>query len=211
MSITLDSLLPELRPWAPGVSDQAAYKGLRGAAIELCERTRLWKWESTIAVLSTDPSTFTVALPTGAALHDVEVAMYDGRELTPMAARDVDEKFHGWSTGDLGTGLPEVLTQVVQDTLTLVPAPSADGSLYLRLRLKPSQSAQILPDFMREYAECLGWGALGRILTVPGQSFSNPDLATFYTQRFIMKLDALATKGTKGQQAARKRTRPSYY
>ena len=211
MSITLDSLLPEVRPWAPGVSDQAAYKGLRSAAIELCERTRLWKWESTTAVLSSDPATFTATLPTGASLFEVEVAMYDGRELKPRAARDVDVLAPGWRTGGLGTGMPEFLTQVEQDSLTIVPQPAADGSLYLCLRLKPSQSAATLPDFMREYAECLGWGALGRILTVPGQSYSNPDLATYYTARFTAKLDALATKGTKGQQAARKRTRPSYF
>ena len=208
---TLDSFLPEVRPWAPGVPDTTAYKALRGAAIEFCERTKLWKYESTIAVLSTDPATSTIATPTDSAVFDIEVALFDGSELKPKATRDLDEIMGGWRTGDLGTGIPQYITQVEQNKLTLVPQASADGSLYLCLRLKPSQTAMMLPTFLNDYAECLGWGALGRILTVPGQSYSNPELATYYTSRFMDKLDKLSLKGTTGQHNARKRTKPSFY
>lgn len=208
---TLDSFLPEVRPWAPGVPDPTAHKALRGAAIEFCERTRLWRYESTTAVLSTDPATSTITTPTGSAVFDIEVALFEGQELTPKATRDLDEIMQGWRTGDIGTGQPTYITQIEQNTLTLVPAPYADGDLYLCLRLKPSQAAITLPDFLSDYSECLGWGALGRILTVPGQSYSNPELAVYYTKRFTDKLDALSTKGTTGQQNARKRTKSSFY
>ena len=208
---SLDSFLSEVRPWAPGVPDTTAYKSLRGAAIEFCERTKLWKYESTTAVLSTDPATSTVVTPADSVLFDLEVALFDGSELIPKATRDLDDLVPGWRTGDLGTGQPQYITQIGQNTLTLVPQTAIDGSLYLCLRLKPSQTALTLPDFLSDYAECLGWGALGRILTVPGQSYSNPELATYYTARFTDKLDQLSLKGTKGQQNARKRTTPSFY
>ena len=210
-SLKLDTLLPEVRPWAPGVPDQTAYKALRGAAIEFCERTRLWKYENTVAVLATDPATSTIQLPIEAAVHDIEVALFSGVELTPKAPRDLDEWMPGWRTGDLSTGQPRYITQIEQNKITLVPATYADGSLYLCLRLKPSQNAMTLPDFMADYAECLGWGALGRLLTVPGQSYSNPDLAAFYTTRFISKLDSLSLKGSLGQQNATKRSKSRYY
>lgn len=208
---TLDSFLPEVRPWAPGVPDTTAFKALRGAAIEFCERTKLWKYESTTTVLSTDPATSTITTPADSAVHDIEVALFEGSELTPKATRDLDAIMPGWRTGDIGTGQPAYITQIAQNTLTLVPAPYVDGSLYLCLRLKPSQTALTLPDFMNDYAECIGWGALGRILTVPGQSYSNPELATYYTTRFLTKLDALSLKGATGQQNARKRTKSSFY
>lgn len=208
---TLDSFLPEVRPWAPGVPDATAYKALRSAAIEFCERTKLWKYESTTAVLSTDPATSTIVTPTDSVVFDIEVALFEEVELDPKATRDLDAILQGWRTGELGTGQPQYITQIEQNTLTLVPAPSADGDLYLCLRLKPSQTATTLPSFMSDYAECLGWGALGRILTVPGQSYSNPELATYYTARFTDKLDKLSLKGTKGQQNARKRTKSSFY
>jgi hypothetical protein len=208
---TLDSFLPEVRPWAPGVPDTTAFKALRSAAIEFCERTKLWKYESTTAVLAANPATSTIVTPAGSAVQDIEVALFDGNELTPKGTRDLDDILPGWRTGDVGTGLPQYITQIQQDTLTLAPAPYADGSLYLCLRLKPSQSTLTLPDFLANYAECIGWGALGRLLTVPGQSYSNPELATYYTTRFMSKLDALSIKGTVGQQNARKRTKPSFY
>ena len=211
MSVALDTFLPEIRPWAPGVPDPTAFKSLRGAAIEFCERTRLWKYESTTAVLAANPATSNISTPTDSAVHDIEVSLFDGNELDPKATRDLDAILPGWRTGGIGTSNPQYVTQIAQDTLTLVPAPYADGTLYLCLRLKPSQTALTLPDFMANYAECLGWGALGRLLTVPGQSYSNPELATYYTQRFLTKLDALSLEGTTGQQNARKRTRASYF
>lgn len=208
---SLDSFLTEVRPWAPGVPDPTAYKAVRNAAIEFCERTRLWKYESTVDILEADPVVGEIVLPDDAALFDIEVAMFDNLELTPKATRDLDEIAPRWRGGDLGTGNPQYITQIEQNSLRMVPSPAVDGALYVCLRLKPSQDATTLPAFMTEYAECLGWGALGRILTVPGQSYSNPELATYYTGRFMKKLDALSNKGTLGQHNARKRTRTSFY
>ena len=208
---TLDSFLGHVRPWAPGVPDTTAHKNIRLAAIEFCERTRLWKYEDTLDVLSTDPATSTITTPTDSVLFDIEVALFDGQELTPKATRDVDHLAPGWRTSDLGTGLPQYITQIDQNTLTIVPGPAADGSLYLCLRLKPSQTTTNLPSFLTEYAECIGWGALGRLLTIPGQSYSSPELGQFYAQKFSDKLDRLNLKGSTGQQNARKRTRASFY
>ncbi|CAB4134871.1 hypothetical protein UFOVP275_27 [uncultured Caudovirales phage] len=207
MSITIDSFLPEVRPWAPGVPDATAFKAIRGAAIEFCERTKLWKYESTTPVLSTDPATSAISTPTDSSVFDIEVSLFDNKELVPKAPRDLDAIFEGWRTGAIGTGAPLYITQIEQNKMTMVPQSYADGSLYLCLRLKPSQTALTMPDFLKDYSECIGWGALGRILTVPGQSYSNPELATYYTGRFLVKLDALSRKGTTGQQNAVKRTK----
>ena len=211
MSIAIDLFLTEVRPWAPGVPDPTAFKALRGAAIEFCERTKLWKFESTTAVLSTDPATSTITTPADSTVFDIEVAEFDGVELIPKATRDLDDIMHGWRTGLVGAGQPRYITQIEQNKLTLVPQAYADGSLYLCLRLKPSQTAMTMPDFMRDYAEVIGWGALSRLLTVPGQSFSNPALAAEYLAKFNMRLDSLSLKGSTGQQNAKKRTKSSYY
>lgn len=208
---TLDAFLPEVRPWAPGVPDVAAHKAIRNAAIEFCQRTRLWRYEQTIAVLATDAATRTIAVPAGSEVFDFEVTTWEGREVTPKATRDLDEILPGWRTGDVSTGVPRYLTQLEEGTLRLVPTPSMDGSLYLCLRLQPSQTATELPAFLDKYREAIGWGALSRLLMVPGQSYSNPELATAYALKFLQKLDAKSIAGTIGQQNARKRTRPQLY
>jgi len=205
---SLDKFLPSVRPFAPGVPDPTAYANIRLAAIEFCERTRLWKWEDDYDVTASDCEQ--ILTPAGSVLHDIEVVLFDGRELHPKATRDLDRLRPGWRTGDVGSGLPEFVTQIEQNTIRIVP--QMDGHLYMCLRLKPSQDTRDLPDFLAdEYREVIGWGALSRLLVIPGQSYSNPDMAVFYANRFNAKLDSLVTKGSKGQQNAPKRSRASFY
>lgn len=205
---TLDSFLPYVRPWAPGVSDPTAYKNIRLAVVEFCERTRLWRLEDDYDVTEAQCNG-PITTPAGSILHDIEIVMFDGQELRPVATRDLDMLQPGWRT-DAPTGLPQYYTQIDQSTLRVVPA--QDGHLYLSLRLKPAADATTVPDFIaKEYAECIGWGALGRILTVPGQSYTSPDLGQFYAQKFSDRLDRLNLKGTTGQQNAPKRSRASFY
>lgn len=206
---TFDTFMTHVRPWAPGVSDPAAHKAIRLAAIEFCERTKLWKWEDTFDVTLEDciGGIFT---PAGSVIHDVETVIYGTKELLPRATRDLDRLVPGWRTNETGGGIPAYYTQIDQGTLKLVPA--AAGTVTLVIRLKPEQEATDLPDFLgNEYREVIAWGALARLLTVPGQSYSAPDLAAYYDSKFSAKLDTLSTKGTTGQQNAPKRSRARFY
>lgn len=205
---SLDSFLGHVRPWAPGVPDPTAYKNIRLAAIEFCERTRLWRYEDDFAVTAEDCDDG-VCTPSGAVLHDIEVVMFNGQELLPKATRDLDRLEKGWRTGETGGGLPKYYTQLAENTLRIVPA--MDGQIYLCLRLKPNQTTTDLPAFLDNYREVIAWGALGRLLTIPGQSYSSPELGTFYAQKFSEKLDRLSTKGVTGQQNAPKRSRARFF
>lgn len=224
---TLDAFLPSVRPWAPGVPDVTAHKNIRLAAIEFCERTRLWRFEDDYDV-TVETCNAGIFVPNGAALHDIEMVMFDGRELLPKATRDVDRLQTGtrWRTngniiGSVAggnqmvvlpppTSIPKYYTQIDQNSLRVVPAMA--GHVYICTRLKPTQDATAIPDFIaNEYREVIGWGALGRILTIPGQSYSSPDLGAFYAQKFTEKLDRLSTKGVTGQQNAPKRSRARYF
>jgi hypothetical protein len=205
---SLDSFLGHVRPWAPGVPDPTAYKNIRLAAIEFCERTRLWRFEDDFAVTAAECDEG-VCTPSGSVLHDIEVVMFNGQELAAKATRDLDRLEKGWRTGETGGGLPKYYTQLAENTLRIVPA--MDGQVYLCLRLKPTQTTMDLPGFLDNYREVIAWGALGRLLTIPGQSYSSPELGTFYAQKFSEKLDRLSTKGTTGQQNAPKRSRARFF
>lgn len=206
---TLDTFLSYVRPWAPGVPDPTAYKAIRAAAIEFCERTRLWKYEDDFDVTVEDCNSG-IFTPNGSQLHDIEVILFNGRELAPKATRDLDRLVPDWRLSTAATGLPSYFTQIDQNTLRIVPAMA--GHLYLCVRLKPAQDAMDLPDFIaNEYRETIGWGALGRILTIPGQSYTNPELGAFYAGKFAERLDRLSTKGVTGQHGAPKRSRARFY
>lgn len=206
---SLDTFLSSVRPWAPGVPDPTAYKAIRNASIEFCERTRLWKYEDDYDVTEEDCNSG-ILTPGGSQIHDIEIVLFDGRELAPRSTRDLDRLLPKWRVGGNATGLPSYYTQIDQNTLRVVPA--RDGHLYVCLRLKPSQDATDIPDFIaNEYREVIAWGALSRVLTIPGQAYSNPELGTYYAEKFTQKLDRLSTKGTTGQQSAPKRSRARFF
>jgi hypothetical protein len=203
-----DPFLTHVRPHAPGVPDTTAFKNIRLAAIEFCERTRLWKYEDDYDVTA-ETCDDLIYTPSGSTIHDIEIITFNGAELLPRSTRDLDRLAPGWRSGE-ATGVPRYYSQIDQNSLRLVPA--MEGHVYLCMRLKPSQDAKTLPDFLaNEYRECIGWGALARLLIVPGQSYTNPDLASYFLARFTAKLDSLSTKGTTGQQNAPKRTRASFF
>ena len=203
----LDDFLTKVRPWAPGVPDPVAYDAIRSAAIEFCERTRLWRYEDTYPVSASDAGE--IFAPVGAVLHDIEAVEFDGRKLRPITTVDLDAKVPRWRT-DPVIGLPEWYTQIEQNAIRIVPP--QDGEVYVCLRLKPDPAANDIPDFIaREYREVIGWGALGRLLMIPGQSYSNPDMAQYYKSLFDQKIDRLSTKGTTGQQNAPKRTKSRFF
>lgn len=206
---SLDTFLGHVRPWAPGVPDPTAHKNIRLAAIEFCERTRLWKYEDDYDVTA-DECNSGILTPGGSIVHDIETVMFNGKELEPRATRDIDELQPGWRTDVEQTGMPKYYTQIDQSTLRIVPP--MDGHVYLCLRLKPSQDATDIPNFIgNEYREVIAWGALGRILTIPGQPYTNPDMGQYFSGKFTEKIDRLSLKGTTGQQNASKRTRARFF
>lgn len=206
----IDVFLTEVRPWAPGVPDPVAFKAIRGAAIEFCERTRVWRFEDEYDATVDDMGE--IFTPSGSVLHDIELVKWNDRELLAQTTRDLDTRVPNWRTAAASdqSGLPSYVTQLSLNSIRVVPA--QDGRLYVCFRLKPDPNSMQLPDFLAsEYKEIIGWGALGRLLTIPGQSYSNNDLAAYYSGLFKEKLDQLSTKGSTGQQNAQKRSKPRYF
>lgn len=200
----LDAFLTIVKQYAPGVADPTAYFAIRQAAIEFCERTRLWRYEDEVAATG-DEDLFA---PAGAVIHEIETIRFDGRPLTAATPQFLDRALPEWRLGV--DGAPAYYTQTAPDTLRLVPAQAGTVNLYLTL--KPSQDADTLPDFMAaQYREIIAHGALGRILLIPNQSFTNPDMASMFGTAFQQRLDALFSKGSTGQMRARVRVRGDFF
>lgn len=202
----LDDILPNIRPYAPGVADPTAYFGIRQAAIEFCERTRLWRFDDSF---TTSTEAEPIMAPSGAVIHEIEHVTFDGMPLEAKTVTWLDDNMAGWRTGDL-TGQPQFFAQLEPNTILVTPV--AAGTLSVSLWLKPAQNAQDLPDFLvDQYRQVIAHGALSHILIIPNQSFTSPEMAMAFGGAFQQRLDSLSTKGTTGQQRARVRTRASFF
>lgn len=203
----LDDFLPGILPYAPGCASPTAYFGIRQAAIEFCERTRLWRSEDSFDV--TPENCDAIMAPYGAVIHEIEHASFNGQPLKPKSTQWLDDHENGWRLPSY-TGNPGYITQLAPGTVMIVPR--GEGTLTLHLWLKPSQDCTELPDFLLdEYREVIAMGALGRILLIPNQSFTNVEMGAAFAGMFAAKLDARSTKGTKGQQRAPIRTKASMF
>jgi hypothetical protein len=202
----LDAFLPNIRPYAPGVAEPAAFFAIRQAAIAFCERTRLWRYEDEFTVA--EDGCEAIVVPYGAVIHEIERADFNGKRLTPMTPGALDDLLPDWRSGLTGT--PRYVTQTEPDTIALVPKTA--GTVTLHLYLKPAQDADELPDFIvDQHRNVIAHGALMHILTIPNQSFTNPDMAAAYAASFERKLDSLFNANSRGQQRAPNRTKANFF
>lgn len=203
----LELFLPGLLAYAPGINDPAAFYGLRQAAIEFCERTKLWRHEDDYAVTAGTPVTITT--PDDSVLYDIEHARFDGKDLTSKTLRWLDDQLCGWRDADY-TGEPSYITQLDRNTALVVP--SKAGTLTLNMWLKPTDDALELPDFMLDqHRQTICDGALGRILAIPNQSFTSVQAASLFAASFDSKILKLIAAVSQGQQRARVRTKAKFY
>lgn len=203
----LIDFLPKVNQYAPGCAEPAAFDALRAAAAEFCERTGLWRATLTINTASQEPDI--MALPADSTMHAIELVLFNGRELERVTPEYLDERFSTWRT-ETATGEPQYITQLVQDEIRLYPF--ADGEVSAFVRLKPTANADTLPDFLADrYRDTLQAGALAKILLLPGQPFTNPDLAMMFHARFQADLDRLFDAKSRGQQRAPARTKPAFF
>lgn len=205
----IDDFLPSIRPYAPGVADPTAYFAIRQAAIEFCERTRLWRFDDEFSVVGDDCEA--LLTPPSSVVHEIDAVWFNGVKLRHVTPGKLDELLPTWRAGqNRPTGQPSYVTQTEPNTIVL--APFGTGTVKLSLFLKPSPNAGEFPDFIvDQHRETIAFGALSRILLIPNQSFTDAQMAAVFGQTFQSRVDSKSAAGIIGQQRAPVRTKASYF
>ena len=202
----IDDFLPLILPRAPGCPEPIAFDAIRQAAIEFCERTRIWR--DTDQFMADEFGD--IFAPAQSVIHQIEDARFEGHRLTPVSVQDLNERYPGYDWTTQSGDQPKYITQIHPNTVKIVPA--WEGMITMTILLKPSNDAQELPDFIfDQYARTIADGALAEILMIPGQPYTNPQGGAMYSQRFQQRLDSLQVQGLKGQQCAPIHTKASFF
>lgn len=203
--IDLDTFLSRILPYAPGCPEPTAFDNIIKAAQTFCERTRLWRDCDQFNVTPT--SCNVVCAPSGADLLEIESARFNGCKLEPISLADLETKFPTWP--QMSAGEARWITQTEPGSVLLVP--TCTGVLTLSTLLRPSDDAEQLPDFLSQYTQVIADGALGDILMLPKQPFSDPQSAQFYAMRFENRINELSNRTIQGQQRAPVRSRGRFF
>lgn len=200
-----DTLYRRIMPRVRGAAIPVVDEAIRQAAIEFCQRTRLWRDEDefkTSDSLDYEP----MVVPHGAVIFEIESARFNGYPLEVITKRWLEDHVPRWR--EQTSSQAKWITQSQPNTIRLVPA--AAGTVHLDLFLQPSNDADQLPDFMIDhYSRVLADGALAELYAMPGD-FQNPGLAGFHSQRFNESLDGLFDSHATGQQAAPVRVKAQF-
>lgn len=189
-------------PFAPGCPEPVAVQFLREAAITFCERTRIWRERDKFSVVGGCDEV--LCTPSYAQIYEIEQAWFNDKELQPA-------QFGSFDKHEYSNSLPRYITQAGPESVRLVPGAIEEGILTLHLFLKPAQDAEDLPDILTEHERVIADGALNRILLIPNQPFTSPDMAAAYGQSFQAGLDRLFNINVRGKQRAPLRTKGSYF
>ena len=202
----IDDFLPLILPRAPGCPEPIAVDAIRQAAIEFCERTRIWR--DTDQFMADEFGD--IFAPAQSVIHQIEDARFDGHRLTTVSVQDLNERYPDYDWATQSGDQPKYITQIHPNTVKIVPA--WEGMITMTILLKPSNDAQELPDFIfDQYARTIADGALAEVLMIPGQPYTNPQGGAMYSQRFQQRLDSLQVQGLKGQQRAPIHTKASFF
>ncbi|WP_126975574.1 hypothetical protein [Frigidibacter oleivorans] len=216
-TIKLTPFLAYILPRAPGCPDPVALFQTRLAAIEFCERTRCWRHMVEAALNEQGQA---IVAPPGSAIHEIEDATLDGRPLDPTQITDLA---HDGVAQTPMTGQAKYLTQVTPDTVSVYPF--EPGVLRLSLFLKPRHGQSFggdpddplddannrAPDFLlTQHGETIAAGALSRILSIPGQLWTDAKAATAFRAVFDEAMRGAFSSKIRGQQRAPVRTKPRW-
>jgi hypothetical protein len=202
-AIEFADCLKRILPYVPGCPDQTALVHLRDAAVEFCTQSLAWRAELTATTVA-GVATYTIPLPAGSLL--VKMLQFDvggdtrGGMPGPSRGRDLRR----------GTYSRDVAWTDDRATVTLNPPPSTSGeTVTLYVALKPSDEAETLPlELWQHHAKTLEHGALGTLMAMPTQPWSNPQLAGFNDDRFKTRTDSAASAAARGHSRATGRTKP---
>lgn len=204
------NFLPDIMLSVPGCADIVACHELKRAAQEFFRLSRAWR-------VSIDP----IALDVGEASYPlepdsnqlsvvrIEFAAIGDNELPQESIVSVARK-HGARWREQ-TGTPDSIIQMQAGIIVVSPTPATVLDLNLIVSVAPSDSATGVDDDMASFhMDALITGAKSRLLSIPGQPWTNADLATAMRVMFLDKIVSARSLADRSYGRGRFRSRPGW-
>lgn len=179
---TYTSLVKEILPYVPLCPDALVEQHIRAATIEFCERSKAY-------ILDMDPFNTTAGvyeydfdIPVATEVHQVLYMTHDGNDMDPISPRSLELNYPDWRNR---TGSPHVYLQKSSSLFWIVPVPSGAKEVIVSVALKPTRtSTNIDSTVSNQYRDAIIYGALYRLLRMPGREWTDVGAAREYLAQF---------------------------
>lgn len=204
-----ESLVRDIVMYAPHCPENMAAHAAKMTVIDFCRRTHWWKYTSEPIDLTAGEPNYDVEVPNGTEPISVVAAWYNDRPLWPMGFSTRNRfQFRNLSTH---IGAPQAFSQDSPTQLALLPVPKNDetGALVLTVALQPKRSATGADrDMMERFFDALVYGSLARVLAIPNQPFTSPDMAMAREKQYREEVTKAKIDANKALTAASLRVQP---
>lgn len=204
-----EAFLPEVLPYVPECPEIVAVNAIRNAVIEFCDKSLWLVYEHDPITIYANNGVYELDLPN----ETISARILDGWvNNLPVVPRGEDEikRLYPFNWREI-EGRPMSVTQLDPTEVIFVPRPT-DSDVYtaqLLVALKPTRSSLNCDDSLFErWAEKIGFGARARLHELPGQTFSDPNLALRYRALFNQAIGEAKIERNRGLTRAAMRVRP---
>lgn len=189
--VDLVTLFPDVLPEVPACPEPTALNALRMAATRLCRFAPVWQHEPAAFAVAADQAEYDLAvvgdLPSyGKAVRVMSPILVNGgdRRIYPTLRDRLNSTVAGWEKRTGST--VETYFMHGQNVLRVTPIPDSTctDQLSLRLWMRPSDDAQQIDDVLLEYRDAIADGAKFRLMSMPGQPWTQPQMAVVYGRQF---------------------------
>lgn len=177
----LENFIPYVLPYVRGAGEPAVLKAVRDACIDFCVRSDLVQRVTPQDITATTED-YAVTPPSQMQMARAIAVMWQGRWFTVVGPDQVqsDVALRGVTIGTAVplSGNPQYFFQKTPTALSVSVYPIPDTTLVngltIKASFKPTQVATQVEDVLfNEYAEQIAAGAIGRLMAVPGQTYSS--------------------------------------
>ena len=200
-SVAFEAFLPEVMLEAPSVPQPVAINAIRNACYDFCWKSQLWNapleavtFEANAREIELEPIQDSQIVAVMSVSHD------NKRNIDPASFDALSKTAPDWATR---TGIPEVYYQPSTDKLVLYPIPDTGGTLNIVAAFAPTRQATTIEGFVyHQHLETIKYGALWKLKTMFGQTWSDAQGALYYEQRFWQGVGAATVMKNRGNSRA---------
>lgn len=188
---TFLDLVNRISPSVQGCPVPVISTFIRNAAIDVCERTGLWRYEHATVTMIAGTYEYAFVPEANAEVFSVVRASINGNPLEPITLKrllELHPKYPSSVAAERAT--PQYITQV--DPLSfhvgLVPINSTD-TIEMFVTQRPTRGSTGMNEgVMDDLEDAIVHGALQHLLTLPDRTWSDNELAAYHAKQFIFRV-----------------------
>ena len=200
------SLEPKLAASVAGCPRPTIIQYVRDTAIEVCEKTLVWRFEQDPIRLTQGIYEYDYDVPDFTEVCGLIHATINGEPITAYTQEQIHREFPDWpSTDTTKRSTPRALGHFDVDHFVLAPVPDG-GQTYdakMFLALKPTLNATGMAQTpFDECEQLIIHGVLQHMLVLPNKSWTDRELASYHAKQYVYKTSAKRAKANLGVSRA---------